>query len=162
MAIHINVEGDWPLDRTRMERILRTALSMEGVQGEVELSLTFCDEATIQGLNREFRGVDAPTDVLSFPLGEGKPVILPPQAPRPLGDIVVCYPVAVRQAEAYGHSLERELAFLAVHGLLHLLGYDHDTPEAEARMMERTEAVLSALGIRRPTGSDLDTGTEGD
>jgi probable rRNA maturation factor len=112
-------------------------LADHGARGEVALSLV--DDAEIRQLNRRWRGVDAPTDVLSFPLEDEEL----------LGDVVVSLETAERQSRAFGHSLRREVAFLAVHGTLHLLGYDHDTPDAEARMQAAAEAVLGRLGILR-------------
>lgn len=117
----------------------------------VYLSLVLTDDAGIAALNREFRGIDAPTDVLSFPqLDPAGPVTpLPPDAPLPLGDVVVSLPRAEAQAREYGHARSREVGFLLVHGLLHLLGYDHETPEDAAAMEQRQEAVLHVLGLSR-------------
>jgi probable rRNA maturation factor len=120
-----------------VEAAIEATLAAEGRTGEVSLSLV--DDVEIQTLNRLWRGQDKPTDVLSFPLDD----------PDLLGDVVISVETALRQAEAYGHSLRRELGFLAVHGTLHLLGYDHDTAAAEADMMARTEAVLARLGLGR-------------
>ncbi|CCQ96070.1 putative rRNA maturation factor [[Clostridium] ultunense Esp] len=104
-----------------------------------ELSILFCDDERIHELNRLYRNVDRPTDVLSFPLDEEEL----------LGDVVVSIPQAKRQAEAYGHSFRRELYFLIVHGFYHLLGYDHDTPENERVMFTKQEEVLRKHGIVR-------------
>jgi probable rRNA maturation factor len=111
-----------------------------------ELSVVLTDDAELRDLNRTYRGVDAPTDVLSFPQreGEGNP------APNLLGDVVISVPRAVEQAERYGHSTAREVGFLTVHGILHLLGWDHQTAEEEARMMAASEAILQGLGLVRP------------
>lgn len=117
----------------------------------VEVSVALVDDPTIARLNARFRGVAAPTDVLSFPLEEpGEPE---PEAaagePRLLGEIVISVPRAVAQAREYGHSVERELAYLAVHGCLHLLGYDHEDEASRRRMREREEAALGACGLTR-------------
>ncbi len=121
-----------------------------------EVSLTLVDDAEIARLNGEYRGVHGPTDVLSFPLLEADELAVqaargasPGAPPLLLGDVVISVERAFRQAEEYGHSAARELAFLAVHGTLHLLGYDHERPEDEARMMGETEAILAALGLTR-------------
>jgi len=139
-----------------LERLLAEAAADEGVDSGV-VSLTFTDDEGIRELNRRFRGVDAPTDVLSFPMreaGEQGPEALPAgeaafEEEEPLGDIVISLPRALAQAEEYGHSAEREIGFLFVHGLLHLLGYDHDTEEREREMFSRQEAVLAKAGLVR-------------
>jgi probable rRNA maturation factor len=105
-----------------------------------EVSVSFLSSDAIRTLNRDYRNMDSETDVLSFPGFAGSPA---------LGDIVICLEVAERQAQEYGHSFERELAFLAVHGLLHLLGYDHDTPEGEAAMCAAQEEILRKVGLGR-------------
>ena len=139
-----------------LERLLAETAAAEGVDNGV-VSLTFTDDEGIRELNRRFRGVDAPTDVLSFPMreaGEDDPEAwLAGEAAyeeeEPLGDIVISLPRALAQAEEYGHSAEREIGFLFVHGLLHLLGYDHDTEEREREMFSRQEAVLAKAGLVR-------------
>jgi probable rRNA maturation factor len=128
--------------------VLTAAADALGVTGEVSVLLT--DNATIRELNRTWRGEDRPTDVLSFSQREGEgPPGEDPAGASLLGDIVVSVEQARLQAEAYGHSLRREVAFLTVHGFLHLVGYDHQTPEDEAEMMSRTEAILGPLGLGR-------------
>ncbi len=121
----------------------------------VYISLVLTDDAGIAVVNRDYRGIDAPTDVLSFPQHEDLMVdalpIGPEGAPLMLGDIVVSLPRAEEQARAYGHSRARELGFLLVHGLLHLLGYDHESPDDAAVMEARQDAVLDSLGLRRDT-----------
>ena len=119
----------------------------------VYISLVLTDDAGIAGVNRDYRGIDAPTDVLSFPQHEDLMVDTlpagPEGAPLMLGDIVVSLPRAEEQAHTYGHSRARELGFLLVHGLLHLLGYDHESPDDAAVMEARQDAVLDSLGLRR-------------
>ncbi|HWQ15726.1 MAG TPA: rRNA maturation RNase YbeY [Roseiflexaceae bacterium] len=142
------------VDAALIERAVATALAAEQVAGEVEVSVLVTDDAQLHALNRDYRGVDAPTDVLSFAAEEdaagGPGFVRPPDAPRYLGDIALSYERAVAQAAEYGHSLERELAFLTVHGVLHLLGYDHERgPEEEAAMRARQEAVMERLGLGR-------------
>lgn len=131
-----------------IEQCLRLAAHLEEVTtGEV--SVTIVDDETIRELNRTYRHIDHPTDVLSFPLDNDLPLPEDAGIPLLLGDIVISAPRAVAQAKEYGHSLEREFTFLATHGFLHLLGYDHDTESAEARMVKRLEEVLRSLGIQR-------------
>ena len=112
-----------------------------------EVSLLLTDNPTIHRLNSSFRGVDRPTDVLSFPQYQAG------EAPQPhssLGDIVISLPKMAEQAAAFDHSQKRELCFLFVHGLLHLLGYDHELSDAEERrQFARQDEVLAALGIYR-------------
>ena len=119
----------------------------------VYISLVLTDDAGIAVVNRDYRGIDAPTDVLSFPQHEDLMVDAlpagPEGAPLMLGDIVVSLPRAAEQAHTYGHSRARELGFLLVHGLLHLLGYDHESPDDAAVMEARQDAVLDSLGLRR-------------
>jgi len=105
------------------------------------------DAEEIQSLNRNYRKIDRVTDVLTFPAWEGEAILCPKD--EYLGDIAICYERAQQQAQDYGHSLERELAFLAVHGALHLLGYDHMTPEDEKTMQKKQEEILTGLGLTR-------------
>ncbi len=126
---------------------IRAALTYEGFERPAEISVTLVDNAQIHRLNLERRGIDRPTDVLSFPLfdddyHDGECCVL--------GDIVLSMERAAEQAKAYGHSLEREVAFLTVHSMLHLLGYDHEaSPEDEADMFRRQEEILAAMGLIR-------------
>lgn len=104
------------------------------------------DDATIHALNREYRGVDRATDVLSFSQREGEDG---DPAGQLLGDIVISVERARGQADTYGHSMEREMGFLSVHGILHLLGWDHEEPDDERRMMAKTEEILGLMGLGR-------------
>lgn len=142
-----------------LERILQQAGVMEGVtDGEVDL--TFVDDGQIHELNKEYRGIDRPTDVLSFAMHETTDEELQiiydldeddedGNVPDVLGDIIISVPRAKLQSEEYGHSLERELGFLFVHGFLHLLGYDHQDEASEAEMMGKQETVLVEVGLTR-------------
>jgi probable rRNA maturation factor len=138
-----------PASSAAWEETVRRALS-QGLRvmalPEAEVSVLLTDDAGIAELNAAYRGKDGPTDVLSFAQREGEGA--DPEDPV-LGDIVISIERAKEQAERYGHSVAREVGFLAVHGLLHLLGYDHETPEDEAVMMARTEAILEPLGLTR-------------
>jgi probable rRNA maturation factor len=136
-----------------MEKLLEKAsglcLDFCSVQGEgLEISLTLVDAEEIQTLNREYRDKDQVTDVLSFPLYES-PDQIPTEGTALLGDIVICLSRAEEQASEYGHSLERELAFLFVHSMFHLLGFDHEDPQDTRAMREAEESVLAALGLSR-------------
>lgn len=145
-----------------VERVCRQTLSSEG-WSDAEVSVVVTGDEEIHALNREYRGVDAPTDVLSFPLledeEESEGGVLDPDGfafgegsehePVALGDVVISFERAVAQAKEYGHSIDRELAFLTVHGILHLLGYDHVTPELERSMRAKEEAILASLDLRR-------------
>jgi probable rRNA maturation factor len=111
-----------------------------------ELTLAVTGDDTIRSLNRTYLGVDSTTDVLSF--GSGAPgFVQAPDEPSYLGDVVLCYPQAKVQAEAAGHSVEAELALLVVHGVLHLLGYDHAQPDDKAVMWAAQEEILANLGL---------------
>ncbi|MBX5490316.1 MAG: rRNA maturation RNase YbeY [Chloroflexi bacterium] len=142
-------------DAALVERAVQAALAAEGRAMGHEVDVRITDDMGIQAVNRALRGVDAPTDVLSFPLegpaasGAAVPFVRPPRARVHLGDIVLSWPRAVAQAAEYGHSVQREAAYLAVHGLLHLLGYDHEQPTDAAAMRAREEAILAPLGLVR-------------
>jgi probable rRNA maturation factor len=123
-------------------RILRRAGSAVGLESNHELSLLLCDGPTIRRINRQWRGKNRPTDVLSFPLHECRPGNIPPDGP--LGDIVLALPVARRDSREFGVPWKRHFAHLLIHGLLHLLGHDHETAR-ERRLMEAEEARLLGL-----------------
>lgn len=138
------------LDLELAERAIAAVLHGEGAAGPLEVGVQLTDDAHIHLLNRDYRGVDAPTDVLSFADDGDAAFAAPPGSPRYLGDIAISYERVLAQAAEYGHSPARELAFLAAHGCLHLLGYDHERgPEDEAAMRAREEAAMAALGLSR-------------
>ena len=134
-----------------MQTAADCALLTEGVQRECAVSIRLCDDDAIHEINRQYRGVDRATDVLSFPLlSDGKADVNQETGYVLLGDVVISLETAVKQAHNFGHSLEREVGFLTVHSMLHLLGYDHETsPLDERKMREKEEAVLEKLGIAR-------------
>jgi probable rRNA maturation factor len=135
-----------------IEKMLHHAAEDQGIEAGSELSVTFVNNEEIQQINNDYRGKNVPTDVISFAmeeLGEGEIAINVPGAPRMLGDIIISVERAKEQAADYGHSEERELGFLAIHGFLHLLGYDHMEDEDEKEMTEKQEAILQSFGLRR-------------
>jgi probable rRNA maturation factor len=126
----------------------------EGLQENLEVAITIMDDEGVRELNRDYRGVDSPTDVLSFSLLEEldeEPEVFMDggEETLALGDIIISAEAVERQAEEYGHSITRELCFLAVHGAFHLLGYDHQTPEAEQIMEAKQQQILDVLNISR-------------
>lgn len=137
--------------RLLIRRCCNAVLIMEEFEGSAEISVKFVDDDEIQELNKKYRNVDSSTDVLSFPLGEnGVYDINHDTGAKMLGDIVISMEHAIMQARRYGHSLQREVAFLTVHSLLHLLGYDHVEGGIKAvRMREKEETVLTQLGLKR-------------
>ena len=137
--------------RMLIRRCCNAVLVNENFEGSAQISVRFVDDEIIHELNREYRHVDRSTDVLSFPLGEnGVYDINHDTGAKILGDIVISMQHAVMQADLYGHSLQREIAFLTVHSMLHLLGYDHEAEGLErVRMREKEEAVLTQLGLKR-------------
>ena len=137
--------------RILIRRACNAVLEYEHFDDPAEISVTFVDNNRIHELNKEYRDKDSATDVLSFPLGEnGEYDIDEDNGCKLLGDIVISMERAMEQAELYGHSLQREVAYLTVHSMLHLLGYDHEAGGLEAvRMREKEEAVLIQLGLPR-------------
>ncbi|WP_110932129.1 rRNA maturation RNase YbeY [Paenibacillus bouchesdurhonensis] len=143
-----------------LNTLLQKAGEAEGVS-EGEVALTFVDDEEIHALNREYRGIDRPTDVLSFAMNESledeQEIIYELEEGEELedgfgdmlGDIIISVETAKAQSEDYGHSLNREIGFLFVHGFLHLLGYDHQDAASEAEMMGKQEAVLAQVGLTR-------------
>ena len=135
--------------RRLVKRAVLAVLDFEDFGRRAEVSVTFTDNEGIHALNREYRNVDRPTDVLSFPLSDGEDYYTDGDAVL-LGDIVISLERAQTQAEEYGHSFEREVAFLTVHSMLHLLGYDHETsPEDERDMFARQDEILISAGMTR-------------
>ena len=141
----------------QLREVVIAALAAQGVTLPCEINILLTDDAGIRGINNTMRSIDAPTDVLSFPMFEipegcvpGVGCSDPDSGLVPLGVMCLSMERAAAQAEEFGHSVERELAYLAVHSVLHLLGYDHmDEGEQKARMRAREEAILGSLGITR-------------
>ena len=137
--------------RMLVRRCCNAVLVNEQFKGSAEISVTIVDDEAIHELNKKHRNIDRSTDVLSFPLGvDGVYDLNNDTGAQMLGDIVISIEHATKQAELYGHSLDREIAFLTVHSMLHLLGYDHEPGGLElVRMREKEEAVLTQLGLVR-------------
>lgn len=144
--------------RLLLRRCCHAVLQLEGFKGSVEVSVSFVDNEQIKELNKKHRDIDRETDVLSFPLGEnGEYDINPESGAYMLGDVVISIEKAMQQAEEFGHSLDREMAFLTVHSILHLLGYDHvNGGLEEVRMREKEETVLTQLGLKRNASYYMD------
>ncbi|EHY92248.1 metalloprotease TW489 [Mycobacteroides abscessus subsp. abscessus] len=140
------MKEDW---FTQIDKLLTFAKEQENIEEEAELSVTFVDKDEIQEINKMYRDKDKVTDVISFALEEDEPEITGIEMPRVLGDIIICTDVAQEQADSYGHSFERELGFLALHGFLHLLGYDHMNEQDEKQMFGRQDQILNAYGLTR-------------
>ena len=142
-----------------MEQAVSAALAMEGAPSDACMAMLICDEDTIRKINRDMRGIDAITDVLSFPsrnypVGTVYSRLVTPKLPREaghsvLGDAVICLPRARSQAEEFGHSLTRELAYLTAHSALHMLGYDHMTEEDKAVMRPKEQEIMEHVGLYR-------------
>lgn len=147
MEILLDNQQEQPLDLDVWRELLARLLHHAKVDERAEVSVSFVDDAAIHELNRVHRSVDRPTDVLSFPQFGPDEEFPPEPIPYSLGDIVVSIETTKRQTAEYGHSFERELGFLLTHGLLHLLGYDHETPEEEAEMREKQRDLLAAIGL---------------
>ena len=145
----IDVQTELDCLPVNAEKLIRGAvtfaLAKNNVAGDVCVLITDAEE--IQRLNFSYRQIDRVTDVLTFPAWEGDAILCPPDGY--LGDIAICFERAQEQAEEYGHSLELELAFLSVHGALHLLGYDHMEPDDERKMLAQQDEILNELGYHR-------------
>lgn len=144
LDLHIAAPFQGAVDEGRLRRAVEETLAAQGLDSAVELGLVISDDRVLRKLNRTFRGVDASTDVLAFGLRD-EGFATPPDGLLHLGEVVISEPQAARQAWEQGHSLERELALLAIHGVLHLLGYDHEHPEKEQRMRAMEERVLASV-----------------
>lgn len=130
---------------TLMKRVIRRTVSEAYPNHKFEINVTICDDEEIREINKEHRGIDRPTDVLSFPFLDFDT----PEVMTLLGDIIISRDTAYRQAEEYGHSPKREFCFLAAHSALHLLGYDHETEPEREEMESKQREILDELGIKR-------------
>ena len=139
----INIESEVPFSNDLVERAANAALAHQAQLLDSELSVILTNDARLHELNLNYLGVDAPTDVLSFPASETDPET----GARYIGDILISMPRAQAQAEAAGHSLEAEVQLLVIHGVLHLLGHDHAESEEKARMWKAQTEILESLGL---------------
>jgi probable rRNA maturation factor len=146
IGIRVEEEFRGMMDGGWVKKIVRQVLKAEGVAPPYEVSLVFTDSETVQQLNRDYRGVDEPTDVLAFYMLPQKefdcPFALPPDGVTHLGEVIISYPQAVTQAKKQGHPLQRELVVLVIHGILHLLGYNHEESGEGKKMREREKELL--------------------
>ena len=142
--INIDNQQDF-LESVLLERAARLVLEFESAPANADMTIVLTDDAQLHELNREYLGVDAPTDVLSFPASETDPETGAPY----LGDILISIPRATQQAQAAGHPVEAEVQLLVVHGTLHLLGHDHAEAEEKVRMWKAQAEVMSRLGLSR-------------
>jgi probable rRNA maturation factor len=139
------VKRDW------LRRVAEKVLTAENVGSAAEVSLMITGQARVHELNRRYLGKDRPTDVLAFSMqlapdtAERSPFIAPPDGIKHLGEVIISYPQAVIQAVEHQHPVKKEMALLIIHGILHLLGYDHDVPEAERQMRAREAEILSLI-----------------
>ncbi len=145
VEVDIQNEFEYVFDVRGLECAAQTTARLQGVTEPSTVTIVVTNDETVSGLNKRFRGIDAPTDVLSFPSGEESSVF--DGEPRYLGDLVIAFPYASAQAGREGHTLNDSLGLLVVHGMLHVLGFDHHTPEARAEMWRAQEEVLLALNI---------------
>jgi probable rRNA maturation factor len=153
LKIQLSIRVDKPFAGLVSKQWLRQAVKLTlvhtGISSPVELGLVVAGDDTVHELNRNYRSVDSTTDVIAFSLSErgadNQPFITPPDEVIHLGEVVVSYPQAKRQAHEQRHSLERELALLVAHGVLHLLGYDHELPEQAEKMRSMESRVLDAI-----------------
>ncbi|MDD7305626.1 MAG: rRNA maturation RNase YbeY [Peptoniphilaceae bacterium] len=154
MRLLINNTTDQVIDfDCDLKKVCEEVFKLEGIKTDLEISLTFVDKDEIHRLNKEYRNVDRPTDVLSFPIYSSKEELILAEKnfkanfDLALGDIVICMDIAKDQAEEFGHSLERELMYLACHSILHLLGYDHMKDADKKVMRSKEKIVMKNLGV---------------
>lgn len=135
------------LDVSRYRKLIKDVF--KSIDDNHTMNIIFVDSNTIREMNRDYRGIDRVTDVISFALHDSETDFDIPEEEEELGDIFICIDKAIEQANEYGHSVEREMGFLAVHGYLHLCGYDHMTSEEEKIMFKRQEEILEKANLRR-------------
>ncbi len=157
MEINVLIEEDYGgyLEVSWLQSVAEQALVAQDANSRLELSLVITNQERVQQLNRSYLGRDEPTDVLAFsmlpePLATGEsgassPFVQPPDGVLHLGEVIISYPQAVIQAEEHQHSIKKEIAILIIHGVLHLLGYEHNKPELERQMKTREEEILSGI-----------------
>ena len=158
MQINVLIEEGFEecLEASWLQSVAEQILVAQGADPSAELDLVITDQAKVQQLNLSYLGRDEPTDVLAFPMlpepiAEGEtqkdtpPFVVPPDGVTRLGEVIISYPQSVVQAEEHQHSVKKEIAILIIHGVLHLLGYDHDKPELEHQMRTREAEILNSI-----------------
>lgn len=162
MSLSVSNQQDKIRDLPDLEKLLQhvgsNAFREVFLPADAEIGVVLVDDQTIRQMNREYRGVDTATDVLSFALNEKgmeEPWLADPEEGRQLGDVVISVETAARQAEEFGHSLERETGYLLVHGILHLAGYDHELERGTRLMRAKEERILAAAGLAREGRPDI-------
>lgn len=143
--IDVQNQGNYAVDAARLQAASKTVLSQHDVHPDTALTIVITDNDYVRNLNRQHRNIDSHTDILSFP-ADAPPVEIEGEPPY-LGDLVIAFPYASAQAEREEHNLDDSLSLLVVHGTLHLLGYDHDTPDNREEMWAAQDAALVTLGI---------------
>jgi len=139
----INIESTFTFSKDMIERAVLAALTHQSQSPESDLTIVLTDDVQLRKLNRDYLGIDAPTDVISFPASESDPET----GARYIGDILISMPYAARSADKAGHGLEAEVQLLVVHGVLHLLGHDHAEPDEKTRMWKAQAEILESLGL---------------
>ena len=139
----INIESETKFPKKLLERAAKAALENQSEPLDSDLTIVLTDDSKVQELNRDYLGIDAPTDVLSFPASETDPET----GTRYIGDIIISVPYAAKSAEKAGHPLESEVQLLVVHGVLHLLGHDHAEVDEKAKMWKTQVEILESLGL---------------
>ena len=153
IVVDVDEEFVGRVDAGALEAVASAVLAHEGIDA-ASLSIVITHDETVRQLNRDYRGIDTPTDVLSFAAQEGDEALrdlpddLADALEQEMGDVIIAFPYAERQAARYGNSLDAELKLLAAHGVLHLLGYDHATPDEEAALWVIQEQILAGFGVR--------------
>ena len=153
ISVLIDVGFEECLEVSWLQSVVKHVLVAQGTGSGVELSLVIAGQERVQQLNRSYRGKDEPTDVLAFSMlpdeetsgAESPPFVTPPDGVLHLGEVIISYPQALIQAEEHHHSPKREVAILIIHGVLHLLGYEHDKPELERQMRAREVEILNSI-----------------
>ncbi len=157
MEINVLIEGDFEgcPEVSWLQSLVERVLTAQGTGSNIELGLVITSQERVRELNRDYRGKDAPTDVLAFYMtsvagetgAESPSFVAPPDGVLHLGEVIISYPQAVTQAQEHRHSIKKELAILIVHGVLHLLGYDHEKPGPEREMRAREKEILSRIEV---------------
>lgn len=143
--VTIQNQGVYTIPQTRLQAAIQAVLTQETAAAGTSVTVVITDDAQVRALNKQYRQVDAPTDVLSFPAEQ--PALPDDPTPPHAGDLIIAYPYTAAQAAQYGHDLADTLVLLVIHGTLHLLGYDHDTPANRATMWTAQAKALQSLGV---------------